>query len=87
MLTKTLCSFCATACVSFGAFAAEANIQSNRWFHAVAVEGRDIAVTIQLIEEDPPNFDTTFTLTGGGGTIFQNKQFTREEADEVVGSG
>jgi hypothetical protein len=87
MRTKVSSSSCAAAALLLAALPAAANIQSDRWFREVTTEGRDIHLTIQLIEEDPPNFDTTFTLRGGGGTIFRNKQFVRGEADAVVGPG
>jgi hypothetical protein len=62
-------------------------MQSDRWFREVTQEGQDVHLTLQLIEEDPPAFDATFKLVGPGGTIFEDKQFVREEADEVEGPG
>jgi hypothetical protein len=87
MRTKWALSACAAACVCSGALSAGANIQSDRWFHEVTQDGRDVRFMIQLIEEDPPNFDTTFMLTRGDKTFFEHKLFVREEADETVGPG
>lgn len=84
---KTIILPCATACALLGALPAGANMQSNRWFSEVTQDGRDVHFTIQLIEEDPPNFDTTFKLTRWDKLFFEHRQFTREEADEVVGPG
>jgi hypothetical protein len=78
-------SLCALAGVCLGALSAEANIQSNRWFYEMTQDGRDVHLTLQLIEEEPPNFDTTFMLVRGDDILFQDRQFVREEADETVG--
>ena len=79
-------AFVLTSSVASGA---AANIQSNRWFHEVRQEGRDLHITLQLIEEDPPNFDTTFMLAGGdtNEAIFREKKFQKEHADEVIEFG
>jgi hypothetical protein len=87
MKTRALSSACVCACLFLGALSAEANIQSDRWFHEVTQVGQDVHLTLQFIEEDPPAFDATFKLTGPSGTIFENKQFVPEEADEVEGPG
>ena len=75
------------ACVCLAALSAEANIQSDRWFYEVTQDGRDVRFQIQLIEEDPPNFDTTFMMRRGAEQFFEHKQFVREDADEVFGPG
>jgi MYXO-CTERM domain-containing protein len=84
-------SACVAACAVLGGAAVSANMQSNRWFYEVTQHGRDVHFTLQLIEDDPPNFETTFMLTRGGQiggvTLFKNKQFVREEADETVEPG
>lgn len=87
MTQRMVLSLCAMACLFFGALAAEANMQSNRWFSEVTQDGRDVRFKLQLIEEDPPNFDTTFMLVRDDKLFFEHKQFVREEADEVFGPG
>jgi len=87
MASRVLFAACACAAVCFGAGSADANTQSNRWFYMITNEGRDVHFTIQLIEEDPPNFDTTFKLTRDDEVLFEHRQFVRDEADEVVGPG
>ena len=87
MRAKTVVSFCAAACVTLVAFGAGANMQSSRWFSMIRQEGRDVTLTIQLIEEDPPAFETTFMLTRGGEVLFENRQFKKEEADSVLEYG
>ena len=87
MTKRTVLSLCAAACLCLGASSAEANIQSDRWFYEVTQDGRDVHLTLQLIEEDPPNFDTTFTLIRDATSLFEHKQFVREDADEVFGPG
>jgi MYXO-CTERM domain-containing protein len=75
-------------CVFVGALSAEANMQSDRWFYDISNDGRDVHFMIQLIEEDPPNFDTTFKLTRNvDAVLFEHRQFVKEEADEVFGPG
>ena len=87
MRGKAFLTALAVACLCLAAFSAEANIQSDRWFYEVTQDGRDVHVKLQLIEEDPPNFDTTFMLRRGDKQFFEHKQFVREEADEVFGPG
>jgi len=89
METRALLSVCALACLCLAAVSARANMASmdDRWFAALTQDGRDVHFQIQLIEEDPPNFDTTWKLVRGGEVLFENRQFVREEADAVVGPG
>jgi len=87
MIGRTPLSLCVVSGLCLVALTAEANIQSNRWFYDMMQEGRDVHITLQLIEEEPPNFETTFMLTRGGEILFEGRQFVREEADEKVGPG
>lgn len=88
MAKRVVLSVCAGACLCLGALSAAANVQSNRWFYNISNEGHDIHFMIQLIEEDPPNFDTTFKLTRNvDAVLFDHRQFVKEEADEVFGPG
>ncbi len=85
----TMVAFVLTSSVAFGA---AANMQSNRWFHEVRQEGRDLHITLQLIEEDIPSFDTTFMLVRYNlgedyEVIFKEKKFEKEQADEVIEFG
>ena len=87
MGAKTLVSICAAGCVFLGAFGARANMVYNRWFSLSWMDERDVAIMIQLIEEDPPSFDTTFTLMRGEEVLFEHRMFEKEEADQVEGYG
>jgi hypothetical protein len=87
MKARALLSVCVCGGLCLFALSAEANMQSDRWFREVTQEGQDVHLTLQLIDGDPPAFDATFKLTGPGGTIFEDRQFVREEADEVEGPG
>ena len=87
MNTRALLSACGLACLCFGALSAEANAYDNRWFRDVSQDGRDVSFKLQLIEGDTPSFDTTFKLVRGDEVLFEDRQFVREEADEVDGPG
>ncbi|MCK9460530.1 MAG: hypothetical protein M0R80_12905 [Proteobacteria bacterium] len=87
MVKRAALSICAVAALLLAALPARANMQSDRWFHAVVQDGRDFSFQIQLIEEDPPAFNTTFKLVRDSEMLFEHKQFVREEADAVVGPG
>jgi len=87
MTQRMVLSLCAMACLFFGALSAEANFQSERWFHEVTQDGRDVHFTLQLIDGETSDFDTTYKLTRGDKLFFEHKQFVRGEADEVFGPG
>jgi MYXO-CTERM domain-containing protein len=81
-------SLCALACLCLAALPARADgAMSNRWFYEISNDNRDVHFTLQLIDDDPPNFDTTFTLTRFDDVVFAHEQFVKEEADEVFGPG
>jgi hypothetical protein len=92
MNTRALSAACAAAAICLAAMSAFANAESKRWFYAISNDDRDMHLTIQLIEEDPPSFDTTFKLIrgedeGDGEVVFEHRQFAKDEADEVFGPG
>lgn len=89
MQMRSFFAACACAAVALAATSARANMASmdDRWFAALTQDGRDVHFQIQLIEEYPPNFGTTWKLVRGGEVLFEHRQFVREEADAVVGPG
>lgn len=89
MQMRSFIAACAVAALLLAASSARANMASmdDRWFAALTQDGRDVSFQIQLIEEDPPNFDTTWKLVRSGEVLFEHRQFVRAEADAVVGPG
>ena len=58
-LLSALVSACACAAICLAALSAEANIQSNETFYEMVQDGRDVHITLQLIDGETAVFETT----------------------------